>query len=172
MTDSFDIVDKIKYKILHNIEQLTRICNNLRLLNSDIILVNGTFDFLHPGHLNLLYEAKKLGGLLIVLINSDDSIKKLKGEDRPIYDQSIRSFYLASLEYVDFVYVFSEERITPYFKIIKPKYWVKGSDYINCVDSSELAESKLYSVELKFIERNSFSSSDLIKNVTKNLTKQ
>ena len=94
-----------------------------------VIFTNGCFDIIHRGHLELLKFCKSLGSTVVVGINSDASIKKLKGETRPINNQEDRVFMLESLRYVDKVIVFEEE--TPYnlIKKIKPDTIVKGSDY-------------------------------------------
>ncbi len=94
-----------------------------------IVFTNGCFDLLHVGHIKYLEEAKRNGDVLIVGLNSDDSVKKLKGLSRPINTQEDRAYILASLEPVDFVVVFDEE--TPYnlIKIIHPDILVKGGDY-------------------------------------------
>ena len=94
-----------------------------------VIFTNGCFDIIHRGHLELLKFCKSLGTTVVVGINSDASIKKLKGETRPINNQEDRVFMLESLKYVDKVIVFEEE--TPYnlIKKIKPDTIVKGSDY-------------------------------------------
>jgi len=94
-----------------------------------IVFTNGCFDILHLGHIKYLQKAKALGDILIVGVNSNESVKRLKGESRPINDEFDRAYLLASLEVVDYVVVFSED--TPYELIdrIKPDILVKGADY-------------------------------------------
>jgi len=94
-----------------------------------VIFTNGCFDIVHRGHLELLQYCHSLGDRVIVGINSDESIKRLKGEDRPVNNQKDRKFLLESLIFVDSVIVFDED--TPYnlIKDIKPDIIVKGSDY-------------------------------------------
>lgn len=96
---------------------------------TDIVFTNGCFDILHIGHIKLLEYCKSLGGKVIVGVNSDDSIKRLKGPTRPINNQSDRVTFLQAVKYVDEVYVFDED--TPYhlIKQLKPKIIVKGGDY-------------------------------------------
>jgi len=93
------------------------------------IFTNGCFDIVHRGHLSLLKYCKSIGDKVVVGINSDSSVKKLKGENRPFNSQEDRKFLLESLVYVDEVVIFSEE--TPYnlIKCIKPDIIVKGGDY-------------------------------------------
>ncbi len=95
------------------------------------VFTNGCFDILHIGHVRYLKHAKALGDLLIIGINSDASVKRLKGEDRPINNQEHRAEMLMSLGCVDRVYIFDED--TPYQIIdrIRPDVLVKGLDYID-----------------------------------------
>jgi D-beta-D-heptose 7-phosphate kinase / D-beta-D-heptose 1-phosphate adenosyltransferase len=97
--------------------------------NKKICFTNGCFDILHPGHISYLNQAKKMGDVLIVGLNSDCSVKKIKGESRPINNQRDRATMLSALESVDVVTIFTEE--TPYELIrkIKPDVLVKGGDY-------------------------------------------
>lgn len=94
-----------------------------------IVVTNGCFDLLHEGHLHLLKEAKKLGDLLIVLINSDSSVKLLKGNSRPIESLEVRMQNLAVLQDVDAIISFEEETPTQIISMIKPHILVKGADY-------------------------------------------
>ncbi|MBC34811.1 MAG: D-glycero-beta-D-manno-heptose 1-phosphate adenylyltransferase [Bacteroidetes bacterium] len=93
------------------------------------VFTNGCFDILHPGHIDYLSKAADHGDILIVAINTDASVKKLKGENRPILNEDARSLLIASLRFVDYVILFDDE--TPYELIneIKPNVLIKGSDY-------------------------------------------
>tara|TARA_Y100001935_G_C17154624_1_gene432201 strand:+ start:167 stop:658 length:492 start_codon:yes stop_codon:yes gene_type:complete len=94
-----------------------------------IIFTNGCFDILHNGHLEVLFSAAKLGGKLIVALNSDSSVKKLKGKSRPINTEIDRKKFLSYFNFIDSITLFYEE--TPYnlIKKLKPDYIVKGGDY-------------------------------------------
>lgn len=94
-----------------------------------IVFTNGCFDLLHEGHLHLLKEAKKLGDILIVGINDDASVKRLKGEKRPIEALEVRTRKLMDLENVDYVVPFSEDTPLHLIEQIKPDILVKGGDY-------------------------------------------
>lgn len=94
-----------------------------------LVFTNGCFDILHIGHINLLKYAKSLGNYLIVGLNSDKSIKKLKGPSRPINKENDRKFILESLKFVDEVRLFDEETPLELIKNIKPHIIVKGGDY-------------------------------------------
>lgn len=104
-----------------------------------IVFTNGCFDILHRGHLLYLIECKKKGDILIVAVNSDNSIKKLKGDKRPINKLEDRLFFLASLSFVDFVTWFDEDNPVETIKLIKPHIHVKGGDY----KEEELIEYKI-----------------------------
>lgn len=97
--------------------------------NKKIVFTNGCFDLLHPGHIHYLSEAKALGDILIVGLNSDASVKKIKGSDRPINDQLFRATMLLGLKPVDVVVIFDEETPVKILSIIKPSIHVKGGDY-------------------------------------------
>jgi rfaE bifunctional protein nucleotidyltransferase chain/domain len=94
-----------------------------------VVFTNGCFDLIHLGHIEYLLKAKELGDMLIVGVNSDVSVKRLKGPTRPIMDQTQRYHIMAALSFVDIIIPFDEE--TPYnlIKMIKPDVLVKGSDY-------------------------------------------
>lgn len=94
-----------------------------------IVVTNGCFDVLHAGHIHLLEKARQLGDYLIVLLNSDKSVKRLKGPDRPINCALDRATVLSALECVDLVFIFNETEITPWITRIKPAAWAKGGDY-------------------------------------------
>jgi len=94
-----------------------------------IIFTNGCFDILHVGHLHLFREAKMEGGVLIVGLNSDASVKRLKGQNKPIVPELERAEILANLELVDYVIIFNEDTPENLIKEIKPDILVKGSEY-------------------------------------------
>jgi rfaE bifunctional protein nucleotidyltransferase chain/domain len=94
-----------------------------------IVFTNGCFDLLHAGHVDYLRKAKELGDILVVALNSDDSIRRIKGNSRPIVTFDERAFVMANLKPVDYVTMFEED--TPYelIKTIVPSYLVKGADW-------------------------------------------
>ena len=94
------------------------------------VIVNGTFDILHPGHIAMLNTARSLGNYLIVCIDTDRRVKELKGQNRPINNQNIRKIMLSNLKAVDIVELFdSKEELIDLIKLYKPDVMVKGSDY-------------------------------------------
>lgn len=101
----------------------------LKQKNKKIVFTNGCFDILHAGHVAYLSKAKSLGDALIIGLNSDASVKKIKGKSRPIVSQKNRAILLAALEAVDFVVIFNELAPLKLIKAIKPDVLVKGGDW-------------------------------------------
>ncbi len=110
-------------------KEIEKLAIKFHELGKKIVFTNGCFDILHAGHVKYLEEAKSYGDILILGLNADSSVRKLKGPTRPINNQDDRAYILASLESVDYVVIFEEE--TPYelIKLIKPHVLVKGGDY-------------------------------------------
>ena len=94
-----------------------------------IIFTNGCFDILHLGHVDYLQKAKNIGGKLIIGVNSDDSVRRLKGTSRPIVDENSRMRILASLEFVDCVILFDQDTPLELISLFLPDILVKGNDY-------------------------------------------
>jgi len=109
----------------------------LKKAGKKVITTNGCFDILHVGHVRYLKQAKALGDVLVVGVNTDASVRKLKGDSRPINPQDDRAEVLAALENVDFVSLFDEDTPVEFIKAVKPDMHVKGGDY----KVSELAET-------------------------------
>lgn len=100
-----------------------------RLTGNKIVFTNGVFDILHEGHLASLNEAAGYGNILIVAVNADSSVKKLKGDNRPIFSETIRVQMLASLMVTDAVILFAEDTPADIIEAILPDVLVKGGDY-------------------------------------------
>jgi glycerol-3-phosphate cytidylyltransferase len=116
----------------------------IKLLNSEerkskVVFTNGCFDLIHLGHVRYLKEAKNLGDILVVGLNSDYSVKKLKGKGRPILPQEARAEIISSLSFVDYVVIFDEETPERLISLIKPDVHVKGGDY----KGKEIPERKI-----------------------------
>ena len=127
------------------------------------VFVNGTFDILHPGHLALLKFAKSKGEWLTIGIDSDQRVKKLKGESRPVNDEYARKEMLLALSVVDDVYIFnSDEQLCDLIKHINPDTMIVGSDY----EDKPVIGSQ-YAKQLMFFEKiNGYSTTKIIKNIT------
>jgi len=110
----------------------SKLTGQLRILRSQkkkIVFTNGVFDILHRGHVDYLCKAKSLGDVLVVGMNTDSSVKKIKGPHRPIQNQNDRAVILASLKTVDFVIFFDEPTPDQIIHFVKPDVLVKGADY-------------------------------------------
>jgi len=122
-------LDLINAMIFDNKEEIKLWLGYWRFHQKKIVFTNGCFDILHRGHIDYLANAADLGDILIVGLNTDDSVSRLKGKSRPIQDQTSRAMILSALHFVDAVVLFNED--TPYelIKYVKPDVLVKGSDY-------------------------------------------
>lgn len=123
-----DKLNIIQSKIIdiNNIESYLTYWN---LKNKKIVFTNGCFDILHRGHIEYLAQAANHGDILLIGLNTDNSVRRIKGNSRPVQDQLARAMVLASLQFVSAVILFDED--TPYelIKIVNPDVLVKGSDY-------------------------------------------
>lgn len=120
--------DLIKRKIFDE-KSLKSQINIWRFQSKKIVFTNGCFDLLHLGHIDYLAKAKELGDVLIIGLNSDLSVTKIKGEGRPITDQKSRAYILASLFFVDAVILFDEDTPQQLIEMVQPDILVKGKDY-------------------------------------------
>lgn len=109
--------------------ELAKIVGRLKAEGKRIVFTNGCFDIIHRGHIHCLKEAKRQGEVLIVGLNSDASVRDIKGESRPLIPQEDRAAILAALSCVDFVVIFDEPTPLELIKLLKPHILVKGGDY-------------------------------------------
>lgn len=158
--------DWIQNKIIDG-TQLVRRCNIWRSAGKKIVFTNGCFDILHRGHFELLIAAADLGSVLIVGLNTDSSVKRLKGNDRPVTHEQDRLFQMASLLCVDAVCLFDEDTPDALIKTVRPDVLVKGGDYnIDNIVGADFVQS--YGGEVKvipFVE--GYSTSSIITNIKK-----
>ncbi len=110
-------------------ENLDAFLNDLKKINKKIVMTNGCFDILHAGHVRYLKESKKFGDILIVGLNSDISVRALKGPERPINNQDDRAEVLSGLESVDYIILFDEISPKTLLDKVKPDIYTKGADY-------------------------------------------
>ena len=110
-------------------KDVSNFCEELRKSNKKIVFTNGCFDILHVGHIRYLSAAKEFGDILIVGLNTDTSVKSLKGNDRPINNENDRAEVLLALKAIDHVVLFGEKTAEELIAQIKPDIYVKGGDY-------------------------------------------
>jgi rfaE bifunctional protein nucleotidyltransferase chain/domain len=130
---------------MHNTEDKILKPEEVRLLagKEDVVFTNGCFDILHPGHVDYLQRARSLGSCLVVGLNSDASVRRLKGPLRPVNDETSRALVLAALACVDYVAVFHED--TPYelIRTVEPDVLVKGGDWsVDRIVGRDLVEGR------------------------------
>jgi rfaE bifunctional protein nucleotidyltransferase chain/domain len=148
-------------------KDLENLVQKLKSENKKIVFTNGVFDIIHRGHVEYLTEAKKLGDILIVGLNSDKSVKIIKGDKRPIVAQENRAFVLVNLKPVDYVILFAEDNPLNLINRILPDVLVKGADWQkDKIIGADLVIQNGGEVKtIKFVENN--SSSDIIEQVIK-----
>ena len=112
-----------------SLQEIKKIRLKLKAEGKKIVFTNGVFDLIHSGHVDYLSKAKKLGDVLIVGLNSDDSVKRIKGDKRPILNQAERAFILSNIKPVDYVVVFEEDTPANLISEIIPDILVKGEDW-------------------------------------------
>ena len=121
-------VEQIQNKVFA-LNTLLKTLNVWRFMDDKIVFTNGCFDLIHLGHIDYLSRASDLGDRLIIGLNSDNSVKKLKGENRPVKDEHSRAMILAAFSFVDAVVIFDEDTPINLIEQIKPDLLVKGGDY-------------------------------------------
>lgn len=147
-------------KKITDIEKLKEILNK-KNNGKKIVFTNGCFDILHRGHVEYLQKAKELGDLLVLGLNSDSSVKRLKGESRPINNEKDRAIILSALECVDYIIIFEEDTPLELIKNLKPDILVKGGDYkIENVVGREYAKETMI---IDFVD--GYSTTKIIKNI-------
>jgi rfaE bifunctional protein nucleotidyltransferase chain/domain len=139
----------------------------LRSEGKQLVFTNGCFDLLHPGHVRYLSEARSLGDALVVALNSDRSVRALKGEGRPILEEQERAEVIAALEAVDYVIVFDEETPLRLIADLLPDVLVKGGDWPldQIIGREEVEAAGGRVISLPYIEGS--STSDIIERVAK-----
>jgi D-glycero-beta-D-manno-heptose 1-phosphate adenylyltransferase len=117
-----------------------------------LVFTNGCFDILHVGHVRYLTAAKQLGDILMVGLNSDKSVRQLKGTDRPINSEADRAEVLAALAVVDHVVIFEDMRVSRLVTLVRPDLYVKGGDYsIDSLDRNEVDALRSVGAEIKIV---------------------
>ncbi len=124
----------------------------LRAEGRKVVLTNGVFDLLHPGHLHYLKHAAALGDALFIALNSDASVRQLKGPTRPVESESVRAAHLCALPFVDTVVIFGQPRLTTEIRQLHPDIYCKAGDYtLEKLDPGERAELELAGTTIEFM---------------------
>jgi rfaE bifunctional protein nucleotidyltransferase chain/domain len=133
-------IEKHLYHKISTIEATQALTNSWQIDGQKVVFTNGVFDLLHIGHITYLTKAAELGNKLIIGLNSDSSVKRIKGEDRPINGQNSRAALLAALFFVDAVVIFEEDTPFNLITALLPDILVKGADYAveNIVGANEV----------------------------------
>ena len=152
---------------IYSLEELENQVNAWKQVGEEIVFTNGCFDIIHRGHIEVLAQTADLGDKLIIGLNSDNSIQKLKGKNRPIIDEQSRAILLASLSFVDAVVLFSEDTPITLIRTLLPDILAKGGDYkVNTVVGHEVIQENGGEIVLvPFID--GFSSSAIIEKIRK-----
>ena len=140
---------------------------NLRKENKKLVVTNGCFDIVHRGHITYLINARKQGDSLLLAVNSDNSVKALKGPSRPVINENDRSFILSCFPFIDALVIFDTPRCDNLLKEIKPDIYVKGADYnLNTMDQGEREILESVGSEIRFISFvDGYSSSNIISKI-------
>ena len=156
------------YSKIQDIKELRRVLSDRRKKGENIVFTNGCFDILHTGHIKILKESRKLGDILIVALNSDKSVRKLKGKDRPVVSENDRASIISSFDFVDYVTVFKEDNPLNTIKKLKPDIITKGGDYKKeQVIGKNFVESYGGKVKIISLEKNR-STSNILDKIKKN----
>jgi rfaE bifunctional protein nucleotidyltransferase chain/domain len=141
----------MKTKVV-SVEELAQITKAMRAAGKRLVVTNGCFDLLHLGHVRYLQAARALGDMLAVGLNGDQSVRELKGADRPINNERDRAEVIAALEDVDFVAIFPEVRATRFLETVAPEIYVKGGDYTSdTLNAEERVVMEKIGTEIRFI---------------------
>ncbi len=154
-----------------SLSEIKTIRSSLKASNKKVVFTNGVFDLIHSGHVDYLSKAKKLGDVLILGLNSDDSVRRIKGDKRPILKQEERAFILSNLKPVDYVVFFNEDTPEKLISEIIPDILVKGADWaVEKIVGKEIVEKNGGKVmNIEFV--NDQSTSRIIDLIVKRYSK-
>ncbi len=151
------------------LDALVRERQRLRRAGQTCVMTNGCFDLLHTGHLYFLQEARKLGDCLIVALNSDISVRRLKGSQRPVIGEKQRAYALAALACVDYVVVFRAKNLVREIESLQPDIYTKAGDYtLDRLHAGERTALEACGAEIRFLPfLKGFSTTGLIEKITR-----
>ncbi len=146
-------------------EALALITAKLKKQGKKVVFANGCFDVLHVGHIRFLKGARAKGDVLVLGLNSDSSVRKLKGNGRPLVNQRERAEIMSGFEFIDYVVIFNELTVDKTLKSLLPTYHAKGTDYTkDTVPEKDMAEA--LGIKIAIVgDRKNHSTTDLIKTV-------
>ena len=139
------------------------IIRRLKARRKKIVFTNGCFDILHPGHIKVFEKSRSLGDVLVAGINTDSSVRRLKGNSRPVMDEKSRARLVAALEAVDYVVLFNEDTPSELIKSIRPDILVKGGDYLR----DDIAGREYAGRVVRIALEKGFSTTEIIKKIIK-----
>ncbi|MEO3407494.1 D-glycero-beta-D-manno-heptose 1-phosphate adenylyltransferase [Mucilaginibacter sp. CAU 1740] len=159
-------IDEIWLGKIDELPTLKQKIKNWQLEGNKVVFTNGVFDLVHIGHLSYLAKSAELGHKLVVGVNADSSVKRIKGDDRPINHQNSRVALLAALLFIDAVILFDEDTPLNLIKELMPDILVKGADYAieNIVGGKEVIANGGEVKTINFIE--GYSSTNIIKKIS------
>jgi len=148
-------------------DEAIELSKKLKKENKTLVFTNGCFDILHLGHVRYLKQSKKFGDFILVALNSDASVKRLKGESRPVNNENDRAELLSELGFVDYVTIFSEDSPKKLLMKVKPDIYTKGADYtLETLPEKNVVQS--YGGRIEFIELvQGKSTTNIIKAISK-----
>lgn len=146
------MIDADPHTRIFSLTDLLALRQQAAAMGQRVVLTNGCFDLLHRGHLTYLQQSAALGDLLIVAVNSDASVRQLKGDDRPLNCEQDRAYALASLRCVDATFIFLGPRLAGEISALHPDLYTKAGDYsLETIDTSERAALLAAGVEIRFL---------------------
>ena len=160
-------LEKINSKIIRDWDLLPGLLKSWKETNSKIVFTNGCFDIIHRGHIELLSKASDLGQKLIIGLNTDASVKRLKGTGRPLQDETSRAMIMAGFGFIDLVVLFHQDTPFELIQLIKPDILVKGGDYKaeEIVGYDIVTQNKGQVITINFVK--GFSTSSIVKKITR-----
>jgi rfaE bifunctional protein nucleotidyltransferase chain/domain len=165
-----DDIEKTLLSKINDLPKLQTLISAWKSEGKKVVFTNGVFDLLHIGHITYMAKAAELGDKLIIGLNSDSSVKRIKGEDRPVNDQNSRAALLAALFFVDAIVVFEEDTPINLITALLPDILVKGADYSvdNIVGAKEVIATGGEVKTINFVE--GYSSTSIIQKIRKQIT--
>ncbi len=160
---------KTPSQIILDLETLKNRLEDERRQQKCIVWTNGCFDIIHAGHIQYLKEAASLGDVLVVGLNSDESVRQLKGPERPVFPQEERAEVLSAIRYVDYITIYENPSPIDLLQVLKPDIYVKGGDYsIDTLNQDERYTVESYGGQVRIVSlRPNFSTTRTISRIRK-----